>query len=53
MPRVLIAKIGLDGHEIGLRVIGALLREAGVEVVYVGTYQTPESVVMSAIHDWS
>jgi methylmalonyl-CoA mutase C-terminal domain/subunit len=49
--RFLIAKIGLDGHDIGIRLISTLLREAGVEIIYLGTYQTPESVVISAIQE--
>ena len=49
--RVLIAKIGLDGHDIGIRVVSSFLREIGVEVVYLGTYQTPESVVASATQE--
>ena len=49
--RTLIAKIGLDGHEIGMKVVSSFLREIGVEVVYLGPYQTPESVVNSAIQE--
>jgi len=49
--RALIAKIGLDGHEIGMKVVSSFLREIGVEVVYLGPYQTAESVVNSAIQE--
>ena len=42
--RVLIAKPGLDGHEVGARLIARSLRDAGMEVVYIGTRQTPDVV---------
>jgi methylmalonyl-CoA mutase C-terminal domain/subunit len=46
--RVLLAKLGLDGHDRGLKVIARTLRDAGCEVVYLGLRQTPESVVRAA-----
>ena len=45
--RVVLAKLGFDGHDRGLRVVARLLRDAGVEVVYLGLRQTPESVVLA------
>ena len=49
--RVLIGKVGLDGHDRGAKVIAAAFRDAGFEVIYVGLRQTPESVVESAIQE--
>jgi len=49
--KVLIAKLGLDGHEVGPIKISRWLTEAGMEVVYLGRYQTPEGVVNSAIQE--
>jgi len=49
--RVLIAKAGLDGHERGAKVVSALLREAGMEVIYLGMYQTPEMIVQAALEE--
>jgi len=49
--RVVISKVGLDGHDRGIRVVTAALREAGMEVIYLGTYQTPETVVQSALQE--
>jgi len=49
--RILIAKAGLDGHDRGARVLSALLREAGYEVIYLGMYNTPEMIVQSAIQE--
>ncbi len=46
--RVLLAKLGFDGHDRGLKVIARTLRDAGCEVVYLGLRQTPESVVRAA-----
>jgi len=42
--RVLLAKAGLDGHERGVRVVGMGLRDAGMEVLYTGLYNTPEMI---------
>lgn len=49
--RVLIAKAGLDGHDRGAKVIAAALRDAGMEVIYLGLRQTPESIVSAAIQE--
>ncbi len=49
--RVLVAKVGLDGHDRGARVIAAFLRDAGMEVIYTGLRQTPEMVVNAAIQE--
>ena len=49
--RVVISKVGLDGHDRGIRVVTAALREAGMEVIYLGTYQTPETIVQSALQE--
>ncbi|HTQ29424.1 MAG TPA: cobalamin B12-binding domain-containing protein [Puia sp.] len=46
--RVLVAKVGLDGHDRGAKVIAASLRDAGMEVIYTGLRQTPEMVVQAA-----
>ena len=46
--RVLIAKVGLDGHDRGAKVVAAALRDAGMEVVYTGLRKTPEVVVRAA-----
>ena len=49
--RVLITKVGLDSHDRGAKVITASLREAGMEVIYLGRHQTPERIVKAAIHE--
>ena len=49
--RVLIAKPGLDGHESGAKVIARALAEAGMEVVYTGTRQTPQMIVNAALQE--
>ena len=49
--RVLIAKVGLDGHDRGAKVIAAALRDAGMEVIYSGLRQTPEMVVNAALQE--
>lgn len=49
--RVLVAKVGLDGHDRGIKVVARLLRDAGMEVVYTGLFQTPESVAVAAIQE--
>jgi len=49
--RVLMSKVGLDGHDRGIKVISGYLREAGMEVVYLGRFQTPESIVNAAIQE--
>lgn len=49
--RVLIAKVGLDGHDRGAKVIATSLRDAGMEVIYTGLRQTPEMVVNAALQE--
>lgn len=49
--RVLIAKVGLDGHDVGARVVAKALADAGYEVIYTGLRQTPETVVHAAIQE--
>ena len=50
-PRVLIAKIGLDGHDRGVKIVAKALRDAGIEVIYMGLHNTPEEIVQSAIQE--
>jgi methylmalonyl-CoA mutase C-terminal domain/subunit len=49
--RVLLAKVGLDGHDRGVKVVARALRDAGMEVVYTGLHRRPEEVVAAAIHE--
>ncbi|MCU0375200.1 MAG: cobalamin B12-binding domain-containing protein [Chitinophagaceae bacterium] len=49
--RVLVAKVGLDGHDRGAKVIATALRDAGMEVIYTGLRQTPEMVVEAALQE--
>jgi methylmalonyl-CoA mutase C-terminal domain/subunit len=49
--RVLIAKLGLNGHDRGAKVVARALRDAGMEVIYTGLHQTPEQVVETAIQE--
>ena len=49
--RVLVAKVGLDGHDRGAKVIASFLRDAGMEVIYTGLRQTPEMVVNAALQE--
>src|SRR5688500_3363006 len=49
--RVLVAKVGLDGHDRGAKVIASFLRDAGMEVIYTGLRQTPEMVVNAAVQE--
>lgn len=49
--RVLVAKVGLDGHDRGAKVIATALRDAGMEVIYTGLRQTPEMVVTAALQE--
>ncbi|MEM0505040.1 MAG: cobalamin B12-binding domain-containing protein [Sulfolobales archaeon] len=49
--RVLVAKLGLDGHDRGAKVIARALRDAGFEVIYLGVHQTPDEVVRAAIEE--
>lgn len=48
MRKVIIGKIGLDGHDVGIRLIARELRDAGAEVIYLGKRQTPEDFVAAA-----
>lgn len=50
-PRILLAKVGLDGHDRGIKVVGALLRQHGFEVIYLGLYNTPEAVAQAALEE--
>jgi methylmalonyl-CoA mutase, C-terminal domain len=49
--RVVVAKVGLDGHDRGAKIIARALRDAGMEVIYTGLHQTPEQVVETAIQE--
>jgi len=49
--RVLVAKVGLDGHDRGAKVIAAALRDAGMEIIYTGLRQSPEMVVQAALQE--
>ena len=49
--RVLVAKVGLDGHDRGVKVVARLLRDAGIEVIYTGLFQTPETVAAAAVDE--
>ena len=49
--RVLIGKVGLDGHDRGAKVIAAAFRDGGIEVIYTGLRQTPESIVEAALQE--
>ena len=49
--RILMAKPGLDGHDRGIKVLAAAYRDAGMDVIYLGLRQTPESIVRVAIQE--
>jgi methylmalonyl-CoA mutase, C-terminal domain len=49
--RVVLAKVGLDGHDRGVKIIARALRDAGMEVIYTGLHQTPEEIVEAAIQE--
>ncbi|NQU15776.1 MAG: cobalamin B12-binding domain-containing protein [Desulfobacteraceae bacterium] len=49
--RVLVSKTGLDGHDRGIKVVALALKNAGIEVVYMGRHQTPEQVVNTALQE--
>ncbi len=49
--RVLVAKVGLDGHDRGAKVVARALRDAGIEVIYTGLHLTPEQVVAAAVQE--
>ena len=49
--RIIVAKVGLDGHDRGVKVVARALRDAGFEVIYTGLRQTPEMVVDAALQE--
>ena len=49
--RVLLAKVGLDGHDRGVKVVARTLRDAGMDVIYTGLHRTPDEVVAAAIQE--
>ncbi len=49
--RVLVAKVGLDGHDRGAKVLARFLRDAGFEVIYTGLHRTPQEVAMAAVDE--
>jgi methylmalonyl-CoA mutase C-terminal domain/subunit len=49
--RVLVAKIGLDGHDRGVKIVARTLRDAGMDVIYTGLHRTPEEVVTAAMQE--
>ena len=49
--RILIGKVGLDGHDRGTKLVARALRDAGMEVIYTGLHQTPEQIVSAAIQE--
>ena len=49
--RVLLAKVGLDGHDRGIKVVARVLRDAGMDVVYTGLHRTPGEVVQAAVQE--
>ena len=51
MIRVLLTKMGLDAHDRGIKFIASLLRDAGMEVIYLGRYGTPETVAKVAVEE--
>src|SRR5205823_7859922 len=53
--RIVLAKVGLDGHDRGIKVVARALRDAGLHVIYAGLWQTPEAVVRAVVDedaDW-
>ena len=49
--KILVTKVGLDGHDRGAKVVSSLLKEAGMEVIYLGMYQTPEAIIKAAVDE--
>ena len=49
--RVLLAKVGLDGHDRGVKIVARALRDAGMDVIYTGLHRTPEEVTQAAIQE--
>ena len=50
-PRILLGKVGLDGHDRGVRMLAAWLRNTGMEVIYIGTHNTPDAAVKAAAQE--
>ena len=50
-PRIMVSKVGLDGHDRGIKVVARALRDAGMEVIYTGLHQTPEQIANAAIQE--
>ena len=50
-PRILLAKVGLDGHDRGVKIVARCLRDAGMDVIYSGLHRTPEEVTSAAIQE--
>lgn len=50
-PRVLLAKVGLDGHDRGVKIVARWLRDAGMEVIYTGLHHSPEQAVEAAVQE--
>ena len=51
MLRIVVAKVGLDGHDRGAKIIARSLRDAGMEVIYTGLHQTPEQIVATVVQE--
>ena len=51
VPRILLAKIGLDGHDRGVKVLARSFRDAGIEVIYTGLWQTCEATMHAALQE--
>jgi methylmalonyl-CoA mutase, C-terminal domain len=49
--RILVSKVGLDGHDLGAKLVARVLRDAGFEVIYTGWRQTPEKIVNTALQE--
>ena len=49
--RVMIAKVGLDGHDRGVKIVARCLRDAGMDVIYTGLHRTPEEVTLAAVQE--
>ncbi|MCD6152736.1 MAG: cobalamin-dependent protein [Syntrophobacterales bacterium] len=49
--KALVTKVGLDGHDRGAKVVASMLKEAGMEVIYLGMYQMPENIVKAALDE--
>ncbi|MFH2044012.1 MAG: cobalamin-dependent protein [Pseudomonadota bacterium] len=49
--KAIISKIGLDGHDVGAKIVSAMLRDAGMEVVYLGRFQSPESIFKATVEE--